>query len=30
VRQIDAVYWTAWAVAAVMVGGPIVYLISRR
>ena len=28
--QIDAVHWTAWAVSAVMLGGPIVYLISRR
>ena len=28
--QINAVHWTAWAVSAVMVGGPIVYLLSRR
>ena len=28
--QIGAVHWTAWAVSAVMVGRPIVYLISRR
>ena len=28
--QINAVHWTAWAGSAVMVGGPIVYLLSRR